>query len=201
MPSIDESVAAWCMSDKAPAFLGTDRAAVEATREPRALVVAQVQERAAHADLFNACAMLGRLLAESGGSPSLASSTLDSARAVLPELDPDRTRAARAALFEGFIAARAEIALATASSRWDFPGCAVPLESATLAIAAGYPEDDEDTLAAWAARVASEVARAGYRRAVLAGGEKACASLFDALELAGVKVRTTSPPAPLGRRR
>ncbi len=87
------------------------------------------------------------------------------------------------------------MAHAVAAARWEFPGCAVPLENATVAIAAGYPEEDEDALAAWAARVASEVSRAGYRRALLAGGEKARALLFDALELAGVKVRTTSPRA------
>ena len=46
----------------------------------------------------------------------------------------------------------------------------------------------------------SEVARAGYRRAILAGA-KGCAALQEALDLAGVKVRTTSPPAPIGRAR
>jgi hypothetical protein len=201
MPLIDGLVDAWCACDARAAFLGTDRAAIEATRGPRALVVEHVRERAGHADLFHACAVLGRLLAESGASPSLASSTIDSAREVLPELDGELARSARAALSEGFAAARAEMAHAVAAARWEFPGCAVPLENATVAIAAGYPEEDEDALAAWAARVASEVSRAGYRRALLAGGEKARALLFDALELAGVKVRTTSPPAPVGRAR
>jgi hypothetical protein len=201
MPLIDALVEAWCARDHAIAFLASDRLAIEATRGPRALVVEHVRERAAHVDLFHACAVLGRLLAESGGSPSLASSTIDSARESLPELEMELARSARAALSEGFAAARAEIAHATAAARWEFPGCVVPLESASIAIAAGYPEEDEDALAAWAARVASEVARAGYRRALLAGGEKARALLFDALELAGVKVRTTSPPAPVGRAR
>jgi hypothetical protein len=201
MPIVDEIVDGWCNGDRALAFLAADRAVIELTREPRALVVEHVREQAAHADLFHACAVLGRLIAEAGGSPSLASSTMDSAQAVLPELDRKLARSARAALAEGFAAAREEIAHAEAAARWEFPGCAVPLENASVAIAAGYPEGDEDALAGWAARVASEVARAGYRRALLAGGEKARARLFDALELAGVKVRTTSPPAPVGRAR
>ena len=201
MPAIDQLVDAWCGRDRALAFLGSDRVVIEATREPRALVVEQVCGGAPHADLFHACAVLGRLIAERGGSPSLASGTIDSMREVLPELQGEAARGARAALTEGFVAARAEIALGEAAARWEYPGCVVPLEDANVAIAAGYPEEDEDALAAWAARVASEVARAGYRRAILAGGERGRAFLADALELAGVKVRTTSPPAPLGRGR
>jgi len=201
MPSVDELVEAWCACDRRLAFLAADRAVIEATREPRALVVEQLREGMPHVDLFHACAVLGRLIAESGGSPSLASSLIDTAQQVLPELGGETARGARAALSEGFVAARAEIARSKAAERWEFPGCVVPLPDASVAIAAGYPEDDEDALAAWAARVASEIARAGYRRALLAGGEKARALLFDALELAGVKVRTTSPPAPLGRGR
>ncbi|MGO8995055.1 MAG: hypothetical protein ACLQVI_17205 [Polyangiaceae bacterium] len=198
MAAIDEIVERWCARDRGLAFLPGDKAAIEATREPRALVVEIGRERRPHADLFHACAVLGRLIAESGGSPSLASSILDTAREALPDLDAETARAARGALCEGFVAARAEIALAIAAARWEFPGCVVPLESASVAIAAGYPEDDEDALAAWAARVASAVARAGYRRAIVAGGDKARAQLLDALELAGVKVTTTSPPAPVG---
>jgi hypothetical protein len=201
VPSVDELVAAWCARDLERAFLPADRAAIEATGEPRALVVEQVRERASHADLFHACAVLGRIMVGCSASPSLASTTIDSAREVLPELGDETARAARGALMEGFVAARAEAAFATAAARWEYPGCAVPLENAGVAIAAGYPEEDEDALAAWAARVASEVARAGYRRALLAGGEMARALLFDALELAGVKVRTTAPPGPVGRAR
>ena len=129
MASIDELVDAWCARDEGFVFLPADRAVIELTRGPRTLVVEQVREGAPYADLFQACAMLGRILAGSGGSPSLASSTIDSARAVLPELDDDAARAAKAALFEGFVAARAEIALAEAAARWEFPGCVVPLET------------------------------------------------------------------------
>lgn len=195
----DDIVDAWCARDHALAFLPSDHAAIDGTRGPRALIVERVRTNGPDADLFHACAILGRIFAELGGSPSLAAGAIDGALGVLPELDADTARAARAALAEGFVAARAEAAVAEAASRWEYPGCVVPLENASVAIAAGYPEDDEDALAAWAARVASHVARAGYRRAVLSGGEKACSALFDALELAGVKVRTTAPPAPVGR--
>jgi hypothetical protein len=197
----DELVEAWCERDRGLAFLPGDQAVIEATREPRSLVVEQWSERANHVDLFHACAILGRLIAELGGSPTLAASTIDAARGLLPPLDEGAVRAARSALVEGFVAARAEIARADAAARWEYPGCVVPMQDASVAIAAGYPEDDEDSLAAWAARVASAVARAGYRRAVLAGGERGRALLQDALELAGVKVRTTAPPAPIGTKR
>jgi hypothetical protein len=199
--NVDELVEVWCDRDRRLAFLPTDRAAIDATREPRALVVEQWSGRAPHVDLFHACAVLGRLIATLGGSPTLASSTIDVAREVLPPLDNESARAARAALIEGFVAARAETARADAAARWEYPGCVVPMEGSSVAIAAGYPDEDEDALAAWAARVASAVARAGYRRAILAGGERGRALLFDALELAGVKVRTTSPPAPIGQAR
>ena len=200
MRSLDDLVEAWCERDRELAFLPGDRAVIDATREPRALVVERWQVPPSHADLFHACAVLGRIVAELGGSPTLASSTIDAAREVLPALSEEAARAARGSLVEGFVAARAEIARTDAATRWEFPGCVVPMKDAEVAIAAGYPDDDEDALAAWAARVASSVARAGYRRAIVAGGERARALLLDALELAGVKARTTSPPAPIGGR-
>ncbi len=208
MGSIDELVEAWCARDRSAAFLPGDRAVIDATKGPRALVVDRVTTLASYPgdervqkDLFHACAVLGRIFAEGGGSPTLAASTIDGASEVLPALEGTTARSARAALAEGFAAARAEAAHVEASAQWEFPRCAVPLEASAIAIAAGYPDDDEDALAAWASRVANGVARAGYRRAVLAGGVLGCAALEDALSLAGVKVRTTSPPAPLGSAR
>jgi hypothetical protein len=198
MLPLDDLVETWCARDHAAAFLAADHAVIDATRGPRSLIVERIRARGPHTDLFHACAVLGRLIADRGGSPTLAASAIDGAAALLPELDAETARAARAALTEGFVAARAEAASAVAVERWEYPGCVVPLESATVAIAAGYPDDDVDALSGWAARVASAVARAGYRRAVLGGGERACAALSDALELAGVKVRTTAPPAPVG---
>jgi hypothetical protein len=200
MRPLDDLVDEWCARDVESALPG-DRAVIDATRAARALVVERLRAGAADGDLFNACAVLGRLFADLGGSPTLAASTIDGARSVLPDLAERTARAARAALMEGFVAVRAETARAAAAAQWDFPACAVPLEEASVAIAAGFPGDDEDAVAAWAARVAAGAARTGYRRAVVAGNERACAALVDALELAGVKVRTTSPPAPLSQGR
>src|ERR1700722_1733284 len=140
MTTVDEIVASWCTRDQALAFLPGDKSAIDATRGARAILVEIMRERGGNADLFPACAVLGRLIAESGGSPSLASSVIDTARQELPDLDTDTARAARAALSEGFVAARAEIARAEAMARWEHPGCAVPLENASVAIAAGYPD-------------------------------------------------------------
>jgi uncharacterized protein YgbK (DUF1537 family) len=200
MSTLDELVERWAGVESAFAFLPADRSAIVATKGPRALIVERLLGHAPDADLFHACAILGRHLAERGASPTLAASAVDAARQALPTFDDATARAARAALAEGFNAARDEMALAQAAARWEYPGCVVPLEDAAIAISAGYPEDDEDALAAWAARVANQVARTGYRRAIVAGGDKAVRQVVDALELAGVKVRTTSPPAPLGKR-
>jgi hypothetical protein len=200
MRPLDDLVEEWCARDGETALPG-DRAVIDATRAARALVVDGLRAGAADADLFSACAVLGRLFADFGGSPTLAASTIDGARSVLPDLDEGTARTARAALMEGFVAVRAEAARSAAAAQWDFPACAVPLEDSAVAIAAGFPGDDEDAVAAWAARVATAAARNGYRRAVIAGSDRACAALVDALELAGVKVRTTSPPAPLSQGR
>src|SRR5205814_3130828 len=67
-------VTAWCARAREAAFLSGDRAAIDATAAPRELVVDLVRARAPHADLFHSCAILGRLLAEHDGSPSLAAS-------------------------------------------------------------------------------------------------------------------------------
>jgi hypothetical protein len=64
----------------------------------------------------------------------------------------------------------------------------VPLGQAALAIAASHPSDDDEVVAAWAGRVAKGAAFAGIRRAVVAGNERACAALVDALTLVGVEV-------------
>jgi hypothetical protein len=200
MEDVDALVRAWCDRDLAFAFLPQDKSAIDVTRGARALVVESALGPSPRTELFPACAVLGRLLADAGASASLASGVIETLREAVPGLGADAARGAQAALAEGFAAVRAERARDDAARRWDFPRCAVPLENATIAIAAGYPDDDEDALAAWSSRVASAVARSGYRRAIVAGAEKPRLVLVDALELAGVKVRTTAPPAPVGRK-
>jgi len=108
-----------------------------------------------------------------------------------------------AALAEGFVRASLEAASADAAARWEYPRCAVPLEADAVAIAAGYPEDDGEALAAWAARVASANRARGETARHPAGGAAARHALTDALSLAGIDVRESSPPqgASLGTRR
>jgi hypothetical protein len=71
---------------------------------------------------------------------------------------------------------------------WEYPSCAVPLGKAALAIAAGHPSEDDEVLAAWAARVAKAAALAGVRRAVVSGADAPRAAVIDALTLVGIEV-------------
>jgi hypothetical protein len=196
MPSVEAQVAEWCARDRARAFLPMDRAIVESTAAPRALVIERLGVKGTERDLFHACAMLGRIIAERGGSPTLAALTIDSARDAIGALGDELVASMRAAVAEGFGAAMLEAARAEAASRWEYPRCVVPLAKGEIAIAAGYPEDDGEALAAWAARVANAASRAGARLAILSGGEAARAALTDALTLAGIQVRTSQPPPP-----
>jgi hypothetical protein len=95
---------------------------------------------------------------------------------------------------EGFAATVVEDAQLEAMRTWEFPSCTVPLGQAGLAIAAGHPSEDDEVLAAWAARVAKAAALAGVRRAVLSGGAQASAALVDALSLVGIEVNTAPKP-------
>jgi hypothetical protein len=191
--TLDEIVTAWGTRDHARALLPVDHEIIDLARSGRALVVELALAGASHRDLFHACASLGRLVAERGGSPTLAVSMIDGAREELGDaLAP--LDAARAAMAEGFVSARIDTANAEAAARWEYPRCAVPLEGGAVAIAAGYPDDDGEALAAWAARAASAAAREGRRRAVISGTDAARHALADALSLAGIEVRVSTPP-------
>ena len=139
-------------------------------------------------DLYNACAVLGRLIAARGGSPTLAAATIDAAHAALGGGDAAWLAPARGALAEGFAAARLESTRLEAAAAWDFPRCAIDLGEGAIAVLAGYPEDDGEALAAWASRVAHGASLAGARRAHVSGGAVALAALRDALQLAGIAV-------------
>lgn len=190
-----DKVAEWCERDHGRALHPADHDAIESTRALRELIVASILGHAPDRDLYSACALLGRMIAERGGSPTLAASTVDGAREALRPEDHAWVVPARAALAEGFAAARSEIARKEAAQAWEYPRCAVVLESGVVAIAAGYPESDLDALGQWASRVAHDAALAGARRAIVAGTERAREALTDALTLVGVKVET-SPPSP-----
>jgi hypothetical protein len=187
MPDVDLILAAWRDHDVARALHPADRAIVEQTRAARALVVEHALA-GAERDLFNACAVLGRLIAQQGGSPTMAVATVDGAVAAIGAAAATWAAPARAAVAEGFAAALAERLQAEARGRWEAPRCVVRVDGTTVAIAGGYPEDDGEALAAWAERVALQCGRLGARRAVIAGTEQAMAALADALGALGVEV-------------
>jgi hypothetical protein len=188
-------VAAWCERDHARALLPADHEIIDSTHATRALVVERLLGPGDGRDLYNACAVLGRLIAERGGSPTLATATIDGAHEAMGGGDVAWLIPARAALAEGFASARQEATRRDAAAAWDFPRCAADLGDGAFAIVAGYPDDDGEALAAWASRVAQAVALAGARRAVVSGSDAARAALGDALQVVGVTVVATRPLA------
>jgi hypothetical protein len=187
----DAVIAAWCAKDRARGVLPADREIVDASTALRALVVDLVLAGGPEDELYDACAVLGRLIAQRGGSPTLASATLDHACEALDARAAPWLVPARAALAEGFAAALIEDVKREAMRAWDYPACVVPLGEAAIAVAAGHPSDDDEVLAAWAARVAKTAAAKGIRRAVVAGGESAREAVSDALALVGIEVHPT----------
>jgi hypothetical protein len=184
----DAVVTAWSLQDCAQSVHPADRAVVDASANVRALIVDLALARGLEKELYDACAVLGRLMAQRGGSPTLASATIDHAAEVLDARSASWVVPARAAVVEGFAATVVEDAQLEALRSWEFPRCVVPLGQAGLAIAAGHPSEDEEVLGAWSARVARAAALAGVRRAIVSGGELATAALVDALALVGIEV-------------
>ncbi len=192
---MERALAAWREHDVARAIHPVDRQAIHATEAARALVV-ELFDRPAR-DLYNACAQLGRLLADAGASPSLAVSTIDGAAEAFASIgithDASRIPAARASVAEGYFAAVRQAERDEAKRAWDPPACIVPLDDETVAIAAGHPEGDGEGLAEWAAKVAAKVSKSGARVAVVSGGESAKREVGEALGLIGVEVRDGLP--------
>jgi hypothetical protein len=187
---LDAALAVWRRRDLAHALHPEDRAAIDATDPPRALVLELLAFTSHERDLYSACARLGRSLAEAGASPTLAVTTLDGAADALQSVSlscgGERMRAARASLAEGYIATRSEFAHAEATRAWEYPACAVPLDALTVAVAGGYPSGDNEALSDWCARVALAVSKAGYRRARVGGPERTRCELEAALRGLGV---------------
>jgi hypothetical protein len=191
----DALVEAWSDRDRGRAVLPADRAVIEASATIRALIVDLALTCLAGGpedELYDACAVLGRFIGQRAGSPTLASATLDHAAEVLGARSAAWVVPARAAVVEGFAAVVVEVTWIEALRTWEFPGCAVALGQAALAIAAGHPSDDEEVLAGWAARIASAAALAGVRRAVVSGNALATAAVVDALGLVGIEVNAAS---------
>jgi hypothetical protein len=131
-------------------------------------------------------------MAEAGASPTLAAGTIDSAIRAPTEAgvthEGSRAPAARASLIEGYVGAVRDAERITCLATWEYPACVVELEDGAVAIACGYPTEDGEALAEWAARVAGRVVKAGARRAVLAGSESVKSEVASALALVGVEV-------------
>jgi hypothetical protein len=192
----ERALAAWREHDAAHALHAHDRDAVRATDALRALVLEHLARPGPARDLYNACARLGRLLADAGASPSLAVATLDGAARALSAAgiacDPARLAPARASIAEGYFAVIVEGERASARRAWDYPACSVKVAKDVVAIVAGYPADDGEALADWAARVAVAVSREGYRSAILAGSDAAKAELTQALSMVGVTLAASA---------
>ncbi|HSO40180.1 MAG TPA: hypothetical protein VLT33_46960, partial [Labilithrix sp.] len=128
----------------------------------------------------------------------LAASTLDGAARALSdaglEWDPARLAPARASLAEGYHAAIVEAERAAARRAWDYPACAGKVGKDVVAIVAGYPADDGEALADWAARVAVAVSREGHRSAILTGNGPAVEELTQALAMVGVALASSAEP-------
>jgi hypothetical protein len=175
----------WIAADLSTALLPSDRAFVAESRAVRALVVALAQDPGGDDDLLDACAVLGGLAAAYGASPTMASATLDHALAAIDVRDSAWAGAARAAVAEGFTRATLDLAWREALAAWEFPACAVPLEDDRIAVAAAYPSDDPETVAAWAARVANGAALRGVRRAIVSGRDAAV--VIEAMAIVGIR--------------
>lgn len=197
MPDRPAQLARWADADRQRAVLPADRAMTGELSALRTLVLDLAGNPAAEEELYDACAMLGRQLAQRGASPTLASATMDGAAAALLTPGAAWLAPARAAVVEGFARTLREMAHHEALQAWEFPSCAVALGEAGVAIAAGYPSEDDEELAAWAARVAKAAALAGVRRAVVSGSERACDAALDAFGVVGIEAQRT--PAPRRR--
>jgi hypothetical protein len=189
MAQRDAILAAWSEMDRARAVLPADRELVEATASLRSLAIDLLSSGGPHDELFDVCAMLGRMVFQRGGSATFASALVDHAAEALDAVHAPWVESARAAVAEGFAAALSEGAERNAMVAWEYPACAVPLGEAAVAIAASYPSEEDELLGAWAARVAKSAALGGIRRAVVAGNARARAAVVDALGVVGIEVR------------
>jgi hypothetical protein len=182
----DAALRVWSEGDHGASLSPADHRTVDATSAIRATIV-DFARRADHdEELYDACAVLGRLLAEGGGSASLAATSMDHACQALGDLAPAWAPAARAAVAEGYTRALLERVREAGDASWNFPACAVRLDASTIAIAAGHPSDDDETLADWAGRAARDAARDGVRRAFIAGPERSRSALAEALAIVGI---------------
>ncbi len=191
MPTLDD----WTEHLARTAISERDRRAIAASESAREMVL----ERLASAmledhDALHGWAVVGRVLADEGASPSLVAGVVDALVAASPRAPEGWAPAARAAIVEAFVGAEREIEGERVKDAWRFPRCVVRLDESTAAVAASYPDEDSDSLARWADEVASGLAKMGIRRVHAEGTARARAALADALSVAGVDL---APPSRL----
>jgi hypothetical protein len=188
----EDIVGRWAAYDLANAIHPSDREIIPTTGAARALVAELFTSSTDGRDLFSACARIGRLMAEAGASPSLAAITVDNLARVLAEAgaepNVERQRTARAALFEGYVAALSDTASEAQLAAWDYPASVVPLGNDAVAVACSVPTEDHEALSRWATRIASRLAKGKIRSVVVSGRESAIAELRSALDLVGIDV-------------
>jgi hypothetical protein len=194
MTSSRDTVNAWADKDRRSTFSVGDHEAIDATFAIRELIVDLALRQPGDDDLYDACASLGRLMARQHASPTLVSATVDHARDAFGAANGAWLIGSRAAVLEGYSAARGEMAEEQARLAWEFPTCSVVLAEGDIAIAAGYPSDEHGVLAAWAARTAKSAALAGARRAFVSGPEGPRRAMTEALCVAGICVVDRPPP-------
>jgi hypothetical protein len=188
LPDPETLVASWCDLDRRIVVGAADQEIILASVSLRADIARFALTGGTDEEIYDACASLGRLIAHRGGSPTLASATIDHAGDALGVRPAAWLAAGRAALLEGFTRALLERVQQDALSSWDFPRCAVALSDDTIAVAAGVPSDDPEILGEWAARVAKAAALQGVRKAFVAGPDGARAALEDAFDVVGIEV-------------
>jgi hypothetical protein len=66
----------------------------------------------------------------------------------------------------------------------------VSLPGNVIAIAAGLPSDDPETIGEWAAHVAKAAALRGVRQAFVEGPDAARVAVEDALDVVGIEIAT-----------
>lgn len=184
----DQCVAAWTAADRGAAVLPADREVIEQTASVRALIV-ELASGAPTDELYDACAVLGRLIAQNHGSPTLAALTIDHAASTLGDPQAPWKSPARAAVVEAFAAALVDSTRRDAHAAWEFPRCAVAIGDRTIAVAAAYPAEDDQEIAAWVDRVAKAAALQGTKTAFVSGPEAVRTRMIDALILAGIEVK------------
>src|SRR5208337_2621270 len=108
MPDRAAIVDTWSTRDLQCAVLPADRELVGASASLRALIVDLIVSAGPVDELYDACAVLGRMVVQRRGSPTMASATIDSLAQALGVTAAAWLSPARAAVAEGFAAAISE---------------------------------------------------------------------------------------------